>query len=112
MFFPPADAAQNEIWDYTCDLWGQEQAEKYITGLHEHLKLLSEKKKLWWSLPAGRVVPSDLNIQAYFSRYEHHYIFFRELSGNRVGVMSILHEKSDIPVRLRGDLNKIQEMKG
>ena len=39
----------------------------------------------------------------YFFRHRHHYIFFRELTRKRVGVISVLHEKMDIPARLRED---------
>jgi len=109
LFFPPADEAQDEIWHYSCGAWGEKQAEKYIKGLHHHLQLLSEKKKRWRHLPVNLVIPPGLNLKAYFSRYEHHYLFFRELSAGSIGVMAILHEKSDMPVRLCEDLRRIEE---
>lgn len=107
-FFPPADEAQDDIWQYTYDEWGEAQADKYIIGLHEHLQALADKKKQWRTLPNSLIVPPDLDISAYFSHYEHHYIFFRELSGGVIGVLSILHENMDIPVRLFRDLEKIE----
>jgi len=109
LFFPTADKAQDEIWNYTCETWGEKQAQKYIKGLHHHLQLLSEKKKFWRSLPAILVVPSDLNIEVYFSKYEHHYLFFRQLSVGQIGIMAILHESSDLPVRMSDDLRKLEE---
>jgi len=109
LFFPPADAAQDERWRYSCEVWGERQAEKYITGLHHHLQLLSEKKKCWRSLPANLVIPPDVQVKAYFSKFEHHYLFFRELSEGVIGVMAILHEKSDMPVRLCEDLRKMED---
>ena len=111
MFFSPADKAQDGIWNYTCEEWGKKQARKYIIGLHDHLQKLSEKKKLWRVLPDSLIVPPNLDLQAYFSKYEHYYIFFRKLSGCKIGVMSILHESADIPVRLSKDLNKIESEK-
>lgn len=104
LFFPPADQAQDEIWQHTCDEWGEKQAIKYINGLHGHIQALSEKKLVWRTLPDNLVVPSDLDLSAFFSVYEHHYIFFRKLSGRKIGIMSILHENSDMPVRLFSDL--------
>ena len=112
LFFPSADKAQDNIWRYTCETWGEKQAEKYIKGLHDHLQRLSEKKKLWRSLPANLVVPPDLKIEAYFSKYEHHYLFFRKLSSGQIGIMAILHESSDLPVRLFDDLRKLEEQSG
>ena len=107
LFFHLADKAQDAIWDYTQKNWGKKQAENYILQLHEHLQQLADRKKIWHSLPSKLVVPADLQIKIYFSRYEHHQIFFRELSDNNIGIMSILHEKSDIPVRLNADLRDI-----
>jgi len=76
LFFPPADKSQDDIWHYSCGAWGEKQAEKYIIGLHHHLQLLSGKKKFWRALPASLVVPQDLNMKVYFSKYEHHIYFF------------------------------------
>ena len=42
-------------------------------------------------------------IGVFFIRYQHHYLFFRELSDGTLGVISILHENMDIPARLRDD---------
>jgi len=112
LFFPSADKAQDDIWRYTSKTWGENQAEKYIKDLHHHLQLLSGKKKSWRSLPANLVVPPDLKIEVYFSRYEHHYLFFRTLSAGKIGIMAILHESSDLPVRLCEDLRQLEEQSG
>jgi plasmid stabilization system protein ParE len=34
-------------------------------------------------------------------------VFFRELSKKRLGVISVLHEKMDIPARLREDAERV-----
>jgi len=39
----------------------------------------------------------------FYLRYRQHYIFFRVLSKGALGVLSILHEKMDLPARLRED---------
>ncbi len=110
-FFPAADTAQDKIWDYTLNEWGEKQAKKYITELHDHLAKLADKETPWKQLPHNIVVPADLKTKVYFSKYKHHYIFFRELSDGALGIMSILHEKMDIPVRLAQDLDKINSDK-
>ena len=106
-FFPAADNRQDEIWDYTCEQGGDGQAKKYLQDLHDHLQKLANKEIPWRPLPARLLVPSDLNISTYFSRYEKHFIFFRELSGNDIGVISILHGAMQVPVRLNEDLERI-----
>lgn len=106
-FYPSADRAQDDIWNYTLNQWGEAQAERYIRQLHQHLQRLADREIVWRSLPRHLVVPADLKTEVYMSRYQRHYIFFRELSQDAIGVMSILHEAIDLPVRLRKDLEKI-----
>ena len=106
-FSPAADKRQDEIWEYTTEQWGEDQAKKYILGLHNHLQKLANKEIPWLLLPTSLLVPSDLNLSIFFSRYEKHYIFFRELSSNDIGVISILHGAMQVPVRLNEDLEGI-----
>lgn len=106
-FYPRADAAQDKIWHDTLDTWGEAQADAYIRGLHVHLQRLCEDRVIWRRLPQKLAVPADVKREAYFSRYEHHYVFFRELDNGELGVMSILHERMDLPVRLKDDLSAL-----
>ncbi|MCF6355624.1 MAG: type II toxin-antitoxin system RelE/ParE family toxin [Candidatus Polarisedimenticolaceae bacterium] len=110
-FYLAANQRQDEIWRYTCEQRGEAQAEKYIRGLHSHIQELAERKRPWKSLPGSLVVPPDLDIDVFFSRYESHHLFFRELSNGVIGVMSILHEAMDFPVRLGEDLGRIDRGK-
>ena len=108
-FYPRADAAQDKIGRDTVERGGELQAVTYITGLHAHLTRLCESRALWRQLPQKLAVPTDVKREAYFSRYEHHYLFFRELDNGDLGVMSILHERMDVPVRLAEDLAALSE---
>jgi plasmid stabilization system protein ParE len=107
-FYPAADKAQDQIWQYTSEKWGEAQAEKYIRGLHEHLQHLANMELHWRSLPQTIAAPADIKTPVYFGRYERHYLFFRDMSIG-IGVLSILHELADIPVRLKRDLEGFAE---
>ncbi|MFW5426341.1 MAG: type II toxin-antitoxin system RelE/ParE family toxin [Methylophagaceae bacterium] len=109
LFYPTADQRQDEIWDYTVGQWDEIQAEKYITELHQHLNNLASNRLLWHTLPNKLIIPQDLSLSVYFSRYGNHIIFFRELSSGMIGIMTILHETMDLPVRLSEDLRKIND---
>jgi toxin ParE1/3/4 len=37
----------------------------------------------------------------YFIRYQRHYIFFRQLGQGNIGVIAVLHERMDLPNRLK-----------
>ncbi|WHO76809.1 type II toxin-antitoxin system RelE/ParE family toxin [Rhizobium sp. BT03] len=103
-FYPRADAAQDGIWRDTREAWGETQADTYILGLHAYLQRLCGDRLIWRHLPQRLAVPADIQRSAYFGRYEHHYVFFRELENGDLGVMSILHERMNLPVRLKEDL--------
>lgn len=82
------------IWKYSCENWGREQADKYVYGLHQFVESMCGKQHIWKPVP--HLTFSD----AYYCRYKQHYIFFRQLEGGVLGVMSVLHKNMDIPARL------------
>ena len=41
------------------------------------------------------------------SHYQHRYVFFRELTDDSIGIMSLLHESMNMPVHLKHDLEKL-----
>ena len=96
-FFPKANKRLDEIWQYTAEQWDQEQAEKYIRGLFNALEKLADQRSLWCALKQSGFEG------VYFFRYKHHFVFFRELNDYQIGVISILHEKMDLPHRLKED---------
>lgn len=91
--FAPAEARLIEIWDYTLEKWGEEKADKYLRALIEDIHSLADQRHRW------RLVPDKGGV--WFVRHEHHDVFFRELSGGVVGVITVLHESMDLPARLK-----------
>jgi len=95
--YPHAQRAIKEIWKYTDRRWGEDQANAYVRGLYQVFENVANNPTIWHP-----VKHADLP-GIYFIRYEHHYLFFREFSDGRLGVISVLHENMDIPGRLRDD---------
>jgi len=94
-FSPAADKRQDEIWAYTVQTWGEDQAVRYIKGLHKAIQNAAADPKSWHKVNS----PNFPNI--FYIRYEKHFIFFRLLSDGVLGVIDILHERMDIPNRLK-----------
>jgi len=88
-----------EIWQYADRTWGEKQADKYVRGLHKAIDEAGRNKYLW-----RKIEHEDVR-GIYFVRYEHHYIFFRELSKETLGIINVLHESMDIPNRLKEGLD-------
>ena len=87
-----------DIWKYTNREWGESQADAYLYGLHETLTALSTDS------PQYREVPHPELRGIYMFRYQHHFVFFRELSTTTRGVIAILHESMDLPNRLKDEI--------
>ena len=88
-----------EIWHYTDRTWGEKQADKYVRGIYNAIEEAAGNRYLW------RKVEHEGIKGIFFVRYEHHYVFFLELSKDVLGIVDILHENMDIPNRLKADLN-------
>lgn len=89
-----------EIWDYTEAKWGVDQADRYLRGLDAAIQETADARHRW------RPVVDELLPEVYFVRYERHFIFFRVLSPDAIGVISVLHETMNIPMRLREDADE------
>ncbi|ESQ85345.1 type II toxin-antitoxin system RelE/ParE family toxin [Asticcacaulis benevestitus] len=72
----------DEIYRYTRDTWGDDQAEKYITGLWIEMQGAS-----------SRPVPAEFGVNGYFFRYQSHFVYWRRLSSGDIGIVTILHQR-------------------
>lgn len=106
-FHPLADKKQDEIWFYTYQKWGLEQADKYIDGLHAVLETVALDLKH----PKVRSLPSE-TAAGHFGK---HYLFFCLAAENvpeRIQVLTILHDSMDIPARVKEDLVLLEQTEG
>jgi plasmid stabilization system protein ParE len=99
--YPAAQERILEIWYYTEKKWSEKQADAYVRELVAEIETVAVQRHRWRPVFDGALQG------VYFFRHRHHYVFFRELSKKRLGVISVLHEKMDIPARLREDAERV-----
>jgi toxin ParE1/3/4 len=87
----------DEIYRYTRDHWGTEQAERYITGLFEAFNGIATH------ITPSRPISAGFGVEGYFFRYERHFVYWRWLSNGDVGIVTILHERMHQIDRFRED---------
>lgn len=87
----------DEIYRYTRERWGAEQAERHLTGLFEAFDRIETRGVL------SRPVPADFGVEGCFFRYERHFVHWRRLSDGGIGIVTILHERMHQIDRLRED---------
>ena len=87
----------DDIYRYTRDQWGSEQADRYITGLFEAFG------KIETHGVASRPVPAEFGVEGYFFKYERHFVYWRRLGNGDIGIVTILHERMHRNDRFRED---------
>lgn len=95
--FDAATSRLEEIYEYSLDTFGQQQADKYLDGFFDHFTALAERRALW------RKIPREFEIQGYFSRYGSHLIYFAPQRDKVLGIRTILHVNMDQAIRLFED---------
>ena len=89
---PKAESDLIEIWLYTCEQWGVEQADKYLHRLEAGMKQLIHYPSLGTNY--AHVLPGYRRLQV-----ERHAVFYQALE-QEVFVVRVLHEDMDAPERL------------
>lgn len=85
----------DQIYDYTLRQWGKDQAEKYILGLFEAFERIAADKIV------RRRISAELEVDGYFFRYEHHFIYWRKSPGGLTDIVTILHQKMHLASHLK-----------
>jgi len=87
----------DEIFRYTLDQWGVEQAETYIIGLFDAFAKVESHEVL------SRPIPAEFGINGFFFRYKKHFVYWRYLSNGDIGIVTILHQCMHQIERLKDD---------
>ncbi|WP_380872456.1 plasmid stabilization protein [Sphingomonas sp. DBB INV C78] len=87
----------DEIFAYTRETWGQDQAETYIRDLFACFERIASRALVW------RTVPAEFGVEGFYTRCEQHYVYWRILSNGAVGIVTVLHERMHQISRFRED---------
>ncbi len=87
----------DDIYRYTRDRWGAEQADRYIAGLFAAFGRIESRGV------ASKPVPAEFGVDGYFFRYERHFVYWRWLSDGDIGIVTVLHERMHQIGRFRDD---------
>ncbi len=94
-----AEADLKEIARYTKKKWGKEQARIYGEALEKGFADIAH------GYVASRVI-SERYAEVFFTRCEHHYIFYLRPEGKIPLIIAVLHERMDFLVRLKERLEE------
>jgi toxin ParE1/3/4 len=91
---PAARADLTEIWDYTASRWGVEQAERYVRELTTACQGLADQRLTGRTIDDVRAGYSKLAVGS-------HFLFYRRTDSGLIDVVRILHQRMDIPERMK-----------
>lgn len=87
----------DEIYRYSGDRWGAEQADRYITDLFAAFDRIESHGV------ASRSIPAEFGVEGFYFRHAHHVVYWRRLSNRDIGIVTILHERMHQMDRFRED---------
>lgn len=79
----------NDIYDYTIDRFGEQQAVKYLTGLDERLAFLAE-------YPDTGRTRDEVRKGLMSLVYQKHVVFYRVMQYG-IRIVRVLHGSMDVP---------------
>lgn len=91
LFLPAAERDMRDIWFYTAEHWGIDQAKRYTNEIMDVCHALAS------GLKQGRPVDACPGYLKYLSG--SHVVYFRD-SGNSLEIVRVLHGRMDAPSRL------------
>ena len=91
----------DDIYRYSRNRWGTEQADHYIMGLFEAFELIETR-----NIPS-KPIPADFGVEGYLFRYERHFVYWRRLSNGDIGFVTILHERMHQIDRFQDDFGPV-----
>lgn len=88
VFSPAAQVDIEQIWDYTCDRWDADQAERYIRALQSAVERVAENPLI------GRACDE---VRVGYRRHAvgSHTLYYR-IAGDLIVVVRVLHQRMDV----------------
>ncbi len=77
----------DEIYVYTREQWGADQADVYIRGMFARFDAIVDRAFPW------RAIPAEFGVSGYVCRYVRHFIYWKLLEDGAVGIVTVLHER-------------------
>jgi toxin ParE1/3/4 len=84
----------SRIWDYTYEVWSENQADKYYELIIEAFKEIAESPALGKNYPA-------LSKEIFGFKVGKHIVFYRTQKPKEVEIVRVLHERMDLKNRMK-----------
>jgi toxin ParE1/3/4 len=105
--FSTAQTTLEDIWFYSFQNWGEAQAEQYLFELFDTFEKLSHQH-----LPHKTFaeIKGTHGEALHYCKCNKHFIFFKTLDADTIGIIAIFHETMDMPARLHAILTQNEDL--
>lgn len=86
---PAAQQDLREIWDYTCERWDADQAERYLRELQSAIERAAGNPRI------GRAC-DEIRPGYYKLAAGSHTLFYRVIADELIDVVRVLHQRMDV----------------
>lgn len=83
-----------KIWDYTYEVWSENQADKYYTELLDDCQLLAKNQNYGKNY-------DEISMEIFGYKSGQHIIFYRILSEKEIEITRFLHSRMDLKNRIQ-----------
>jgi toxin ParE1/3/4 len=84
----------SKIWEYTYEVWSENQSDKYYFELLENCQVLAENQKLGENY-------SEIDNDIFGYKSGQHILFFRIFSEKEIEITRFLHSRMDLKNRIQ-----------
>jgi toxin ParE1/3/4 len=84
----------SKIWEYTYEVWSENQADKYYYEILNDCQELSENKALGKNY-------GEIEKEVFGFKSWQHIVFYRILNANEIEITRILHSRMDLKNRIQ-----------
>ncbi len=84
----------SKIWDYTFDVWSENQAEKYYYELLDDCQELSNNQLFGKNY-------DEIHTEIFGYNSGQHVIFYRVINSDKIEITRILHSRMDLKNRIQ-----------
>lgn len=77
----------DEIYRYSRDRFGEEQAARYIEGLFDAFDRIASAEV------ASRPIPAEFGVDGYYFAYQQHFVYWKRLADGHIGIVTVLHQR-------------------
>ena len=86
-----------EIYRYSLDQWGEDQAKTYLEGLFDAFDKINSHGVI------SKPIPAEFGVDGFYFRYEKHFVYWKRLSSGKIGIVTVLHERMHRIGRLKNE---------